>query len=699
MNTRATRKRIGIKWSLAIRVFTSWFVISCCIVAIYVFNLEWWGNLGIGLFCSLILFVFASKGHILGFKDWYAKEGRTIEYDPISMSKGEVVLNPNSDDFWEYISVLGILVVPLSFFTSFMTSVYWLPKITMFQDKSVSISIQLWTVLLVLAFYIFLVALPILRNLIKYKYNFTPELRGDYEATRSVKQLQKSMQAFENLKGQLRQEEEALSGLEIPVPATPSSVNPAPYVEFVGTIAEIGKTHSNVASLEQFVLSVTSFPNLEGWSGSLLESLNSIGHIGSTAASGMTSAVKSMSHFVAHPDSDTSSELLSNIAERLKESGQSQFFKMKLMHSHNKFFAFGKEGLKDFGKGAADTFVPDDLGENLHSSFAEAGESFEELLSHFVPEFDLPGDELFDVDFDFTGHFPIISTTREIFKNIGRFTDGDVDMGSSIAHSFTKIAGVGGGAAIGAAIGSMMFPVVGTVIGGMIGGWLGKSGASKLNAMEFERLKAEFESEKQALDLLISEAQRIIQDKQVQVNEVITAKAVESNETFKKSQDSSPLDGFDIRQLQQAFTIIIYDYIWECAEQYSPKNKSFRYDNDKYTMLLNILPTRYEIANLDRSTVLYRLISDIETRFKDGSIKQPEYIRLSQIIKIFGKVIVGQALSMQALHLVWMEKTRLLYTSGVRAVTETMEKEFDSLNQVVKEQEKIICDQSDGRSQ
>lgn len=694
MNQRAKRTYDGFKSSLAIREFISWFIFSCSILAIYILNLKWWGNIIIGLFCSLLFFVFACKGHILGIKKWYHKEIRTIEYDPISMSKSEIISNPNSDAFWEYISILGILVIPLSFFTSFITLVYGLPLFTMLQDKSVSISIPLWAILLVLGFYLYLVARPILRNLRKYKYNFTPELRDNYDYTNSVRQLKKSLHEFDNLKIKLQQEENALKELDIPIPAIPTTEKPVPYVEYVGTIAEMRKTHGNVASLEQLMLSVTSFPNLEGWSGSLLESLKSIGHIGTTATTGMASAVKAMSHFVAHPDSETSSELWSNIAERLKESGQSQFFKYKLLHSHNILFAFGKEGLKDVGKGAADTFVPDDLGENLHSSFAAAGESFEELFAHFVPEFDLPGDELFDVDFDFTGHFPIISTTREVFKNIGRLSDGNVDMGSSIAHSFTKIAGVGGGAAIGAAIGSIMFPVVGSVIGGMIGGWLGKSGASRLNAMEFERLKFEFESEKQTLDSLISESQIVIQDKQAQVNESITAKAVESNDTFKKSQDNSPLGEFDIRQLQQALTIIIYDYIWECAEQYSPKNKSFRYDNDKYTMLLNILPTRYELAKLSKDTVLYRMLSDIESKIKDKTIKEPDYIQLSQIIEIFQKVIVGQALSMQALHLVWMEKTRLFYTTGVRAVTETMEKEFESLNKVIKEQEEIVCNQS-----
>lgn len=694
MNTRAYKTYSGFKWGLAFREIGSLIAIVASMLVIHFNDFPWLGNIIITFGCLLIIFLFATSFHVFGFKRWYNTEVRVIEYDPISMSKGEVVQMPKSDDFWEYISILGILVLPLSFFFSYI-AVKELPSL---QGKEYfgRDEIIRWSVIIGALFvYLLFVATPILSNLIKSKYNYTPELRRDYKVTRSVKQLKKALQGFDDLTTKLKQEEDALRGLEIPVPATPSTENPAPYVEYVGTIAEIGKTHSNVASLEQLLLSVTSFPNLEGWSGSLLESLKSIGSIGTTAASGMTSAVKSMSHFVAHPDNDTSSQLLSNIAERLKESGQSQFFKYKLLHSHNKLFAFGKEGLKDVGKGAADTFVPDDLGENLHSSFAEAGESFEELFSHFVPEFDLPGDELFDVDFDFTGHFPIISTTREVFKNIGRFTDGDVDMGTSLAHSFTKIAGVGGGATLGAAIGTLIFPGVGSIIGGMIGGWLGKSGASKLNAMEFERLKAEFESEKLYLDSLVSEAQRVIQNKQTLVNEVITAKAVESNEFFKESQDNSPLEEFDISQLLRAFSIIIYDYIWECAEQYSPKNKPFRYDNDKYTMLLNILPTRYEVANISKDTVLYRMISDIEELTKNNIIKEPDYIHFTEIIKIFHNVIIGQALSLQALHLVWMEKTRLLYTNGVRAVTETMEKEFETLNNVVKEQEEIVCEQSD----
>lgn len=690
---RSTKKTYqGFKWCLALREFASLCAMVASILSIHLFNFHWAINLTIGIASLGFLFLVGTFPYTFRFKKWYTKEDKVIEYDPIGMYKDEIIETPGSDEFWEFVSVLGILVVPLSFFTSFMVLVYVLPVIPSLEDKAESISLQLWTVLGALTVYLGLVAYPILKTLIKSKYNFVPEVHEVYTDTRFVKRLKKSLAGFVELKASLEQEERALSELEIPIPDAPTSDKPAPYVEYVGKISDIGKSHNNVASLEQLLLSVTSFPNLEGWSSSLMNVFKSMCNVGSTATEGIGQAILSMSHFVAHPDKDTSSELWSHIVEHFKESGQSQFFKIKLMHSHNKLFTFAKEGLKDAGKGATDTFIPDDLGDKIHDSVFEVGDDFQELFTHFIPEFDLHGDEMFEPDFDFDSHFPIISTTREIFKNIDRFTEGSVDMGASVTHSLTKIAGVGGGAYLGAAIGTMLFPGVGTVIGGMIGGWLGKSGASKLNAMEFERLKEEFEAEKNALDSLVMNAQQVIQTKQTNVNKNITQKAIECNEDFHSSQEDTPLNEFDERSLVKSFSIVLYDYIWNCAEQYSPKHK--KCNNEKYTSLLDILPTRYEIAK-DINFAMYRMLSDIETMIKYGEIREPEYLPLGTICIIFEQIIMAQALSMQALHLVWMEKTRQLYTSRVRAVTETMESEFDSLNEVIKTQEELVCDQSD----
>lgn len=231
--------------------------------------------------------------------------------------------------------------------------------------------------------------------------------------------MQQSLLEFENLTEQSETEEATLHSLEIPIPAQLTEYNPAPYIEYVKNIADIGKFHPEVASLEQLLLSVTSFPSLSGWEHTLFDSFKAIGHVGAVAQHGMWDTVKSMDHFVAYPDYNSSSELYSNILEWLKESGGSKLFKMKLMHSGNKLGVLGKEGLKDAAKESSDIFFLDDFGDKFNASIDNLENALSELFQHRVPEIDLSGDELFESDFDFAGHFPIISSTREIFKNIG----------------------------------------------------------------------------------------------------------------------------------------------------------------------------------------------------------------------------------------------------------------------------------------
>lgn len=690
MKFKVSKKKEGLKWGLFIKEFISLIILVCAVSIIHYFNLDWYNNLMVGIGSIMLLYILACiPKNPFTICRWYNVQEVTIEYNSVEMQKDEAVMFPNRDNFWEYFGILGVLIVPLSLIGTITFMTYIMPFIN--SSKVISISIQWYYLVGALAFYLWLVAWPVLINLKKVKYDIKPLYEKKYKETANVRKLKSAFYSLDNLILRLKEEEEALGQLEIPVPAMPTETNPAPYMDYVKEISEIGKSHNKVASLEQLLLSVTSFPNLDGWSSSLLTTFKAMGHVPATAGGGIASAVKSMKSFVHHPDNETSSELMTNIIERLKESGHSQFFKMKLMHSHNKFGTLFNECLKDAGKGTADTFVPDDLGSKIHDSLGDAEGAFEELFHHFIPEFDLPGDEMFETGFDFDGHFPIITTAREVFKNIGRYNDSDVDMGTSIQHSLTKVAGVAGGAGIGALIGSVVFPGVGTVIGSMIGGWLGRSGATKLNAAEFERLKSEFESEKNELDRLISSAQESIKNKQICVNTAISEKAVKCNEDYKKSQQISPLSEFNIGLLQKAVFILIYDYVWDCAEQYSPKNKIC--DNEKYTALLNILPTRYEMAN--HEDYLFRTLSEIDCMISTGYIKEPQFMELHRICTVFQQVIMAHALSLQALHLVWMEQTRLLYTSSVRQVTETMESEFEGLNNHVKQQEAIVKNQSD----
>ena len=689
MKFKVTRKKEGFKWCLFVKEFVSWIILVCVFSSFYYFNIPWWGNVIIGLVVLLFLFCIACPKKPYKIKRWYNERESTIEYDSIEMHKEEAIWFSNRDIFWEYFSILGVLIIPLSFIGTITFMTYIMPYIN--SSKAISISIKWYYFIGALVLYLWFVAWPVLRNLKKIKYDIKPHYKENYKKTANVRKLKSAFCGLDNLILKLKEEEEALSQLEIPVPAMPTEINPAPYIDYVKEISEIGKSHNKFASLEQLLLSVTSFPNLDGWSSDLLKTFKAMGHVPATAGGGIASAVESMKSFVHHPDNDTSSELMSNIIERLKDSGHSQFFRTKLIHFHNKFGTLFSECLKDAGKGTADTFIPCDLGSRIHDSLGDAEGAFEDLFHHFIPEFDLSGDEMFEAGFDFEGHFPIITTAREVFKNIGRHNDGNVDMESSIQHSLTKVAGVAGGAGIGALIGSVVFPGVGTVIGSMIGGWLERSGATKLNIAEFERLRSEFEAEKNELDRLVTSAQESIRNKQISVNTAIRDKAVKYNEYYKTVQQISPLSEFNVGLLQKTISIIIYDYIWDCAEQYSPKNKVC--NNEKYTALLNILPTRYEMAN--HKDHMFRMLSDIDCMISLGYIDEPKFMELRKICTVFQQVIMEQAISLQALHLVWMEQTRLLYTSSIRQLTKTMESEFESLNNHVKWQESIVKGQSD----
>lgn len=675
------------KWGLLIREFLSLLLL---VVSILNFHYSWilWpyddkiieSISEVSILVFIIYILGAIPNNPFKFKEWYNYQESVVQYNPVDMYKDAETEYPKRDAFWEYMSILSILVIPSSFFISFLITVYWCHTTT------TSLAWYYWVI--AACIYFLLVVRPGLYNLGKFTYHPTPKIRKGYIQSDRIKRLQQSLSEFENLTEQIKTEEVTLHSLEIPIPAQPTECNPAPYIEYVKNIADIGKSHPEVASLEQLLLSVTSFPLLSGWEHTLFDSFKAIGHVGAVAQHGMWDTVKSMGHFVAHPDHNSSSELYSNILERLKESGGSKLFKIKLMHSSNKLGVLGKEDLKDAAKESFDTFSPDDFGDKFNASIDNLENAFSELFQYFVPEIDLPGDELFEPDFDFTGHFPMISSTREIFKNIGRYTDGDVDMGGSITHSLTKIAGV---ATLGAAIGTMIFPGAGTIIGSMIGSWLWKSDASKLNAMELNRLKDEFESERVQLDYVITSAQSTIKAKQEDVNTVITDRALYCNQNYKDNIEVSPLDAFDINDIYSAMTIMIYDYIWDCAEQYSPKTN--KYNSEKYGALLQCLANRSELA-ISKEMASYQMISSLE-KLLTTNIKEPDNLKLDYVIDAIHNVIISYALSMQALHLVWMERTRLLYTSAVREVAATVEQEFESLNTVVKEQEGTVKDQSD----
>lgn len=688
---------INIKWRLIVKESISLIllVISGLMIRYQVIDLlfdirpvpvvRWVCNAGIVLVCISILYIIATDfANPLYFRQWYNREASCIVTDNIDLSRDEVIVYPNQDNLWEYLSVFCIIVVPLSFLILFLITVYG-----PFPTLSVSVEWYWWLIGVVC--YCYFVVKSVIANLHVSKTKSAPKVRSHYPLTYNVVRLNDSLQLLESVIEKMELEESALKNLDIPRPKRASKDCPAPYVEYVETVANLGKSHPEIVSLEQLMLSVTSFPSLDGWTDSLSDTLANIGRAGVVSSHGIEDTVKALTHFVSNPDSETLSHLFSNISMHLRESGDNQYFKYKLMHSANKLGTFGKEFAKDTAKGAWDTFSPDDFKDNLHVSADDIKDAFSDLLHHFTPDFDLPDDSIFDVDFDFTGHFPIISTAVEVFKNIDRYNAGDVDMGKSICNSLTKVAGTTSGATIGATIGSMIFPGVGTVLGGMVGGWLAKSGVSKLNAAEFERLKDEFNAEKESLDKLIESAQQTIHDKQVVVNEDITRQAEISNNNYREGIEESPLILFKLDVIKKAIAVVLCDYVWLCAEEYSLGSESC--DSERYSAILNCLPSRYELS-VNTTNAVFVTLGQLDNLISSG-YKEPRYLSLNAFCAVIQNMILSYTLSLQSLHLLWMERTRCQYTNAVMAITNKIETEFQSLNDVVNEQECKITEQSD----
>lgn len=357
-----SRNALHIKWRLIGKEFFSLAVLVMSILSIHyhLLNLwleipmsnRWMINLGITVLCLLILYIIAvGITNIFSFRQWYNYAETHVVFDNVELWKDEVIDYPNQDKFGEYLGVLCILVIPSSFLISFLITVYG-----PFPTSSISIEWYWWLICAIV--YCFFVARPVLSNLHGIKSNNKPKAREYYPLTKKVVRLKDSLHSLDALIENMEHEECTLKNLEIPKPKPTTEECPAPYIEYVGTIADLGKSHPEVVSLEQLLLSVTAFPSLNGWADSLSNTLAIIGKAGAVSVHGISDTVKAMSHFVSNPDSETLGHLFSNISIHLRESGDSQYFKYKLLHSANKLGAFGKEGAKDAAKGIWDTFHP-----------------------------------------------------------------------------------------------------------------------------------------------------------------------------------------------------------------------------------------------------------------------------------------------------------------------------------------------------
>lgn len=537
-------------------------------------------------------------------------------------------------------------------------------------------------------------------------------LNHDYQPkTKLSARLQDALGRLEN--SSLKQGEERLEiqALSIPIPQDTSQECKSPIGDYLKEISNLGKSHPEMASLEQFVLNIAHFPNIEGWQDSLKDVLSSGVGVASATHKMVEGTIKSFGHFVSTPDKDTWGTLCHNVLERLNDSGSSKLFRLKLYHAHGPSGILGttaKEIGKDAGLGAWDTFKPEDAYDNIGDAYDFLKNSFHEFAEHFTPDIDVADVDIFEPDFDFTAHFPIISSVKEAFVNLGRLGDGNVDMASSMFHSATKIAGRAGGAYAGGVIGSFFCPGIGTAIGSMLGAWAGGWLANKSNAKKFEKLKAEFENQKKVLEQTAENCRHALETEQRAIEENIKLVAQQEQQSFDEVKVRDFSFSGDIRFYTIVFGTIIYDLIWDVAETYSLRSQNP--DMKKYNALLNLLPNNdlfgkhtfeaYAIRDSISATrplyqrgeveSLYYMIDGLASLLKEWGIKLPNYYDLKETVAMFISMVDNAILIGQVEHVGWLSQVQSDYVKCTSNILSKTESRLDEFNNFVDEQQRKV---------
>lgn len=663
-----------------------------------------WLSLGVLLF--LLLYSYGVNFFI--FRLWAAKERAIrVNYEKNTLPSP---YEGQGDKLQLYLSILGTIVLP----TSIVVSI-----VILYLNNRIGISIPAWIMIIACACWLYYVY-SMFKGLGYAKIEVFP---SDYSVTyrphnELIRQLDDALKNLVATTSELRRQEQEVTALSIPQLPTAGNAKVTPFIDYVNSIGNIKKSYPQLASLEQLVLSVTHFDNIQGWADSLENSISAGAHLTSSGANYVADTVKNFTHFIKSPDKETWTELLHNIGERMSDADESPKLKLKLVHAHNLtdyLKAFGNEAGKDIGLGTFDTFSASEAMMDVKDNLDDSIHSLEVLGEHFVPTIDLSGINVFEPDFDFTAHLPIISMLKETFTNISRAEAGNVDMTASLWHSTTKVAGKAGGAYLGAAIGSILLPGAGTIIGGMLGAMAGNWGAKKFNARKFEALKEEYETEQANLQSILASAETAIESKQSTVNVNITKVVQEQQDIFDKAKTTgafskwskshilSPLD------LQvYSFSYIIYGIIWETAMQYSAKSK--KYNPEKYSLLLNLLPDKEsDISHLDiddfipskhtykcgSKASLLSMIDGYMDLVKAGTIRMPNYYDIDEVCRMFIGMIESQITIMHARHIGWLNSIQQKYILCISEMLNKSEAEFKELKKVIDCQQATIKNQSD----
>lgn len=485
-----------------------------------------------------------------------------------------------------------------------------------------------------------------------------------------------------------------LDEIQIPVPEEPSDSNKTPFFNYLNDLSNIPKSHAEFASLEQFILAVADKSGVYDFGGNIIENLKDMLQDGVSYAKGLmdivTDAKDSFLDYISHHDHETTCKLLDNITKCISSDFDSSKFKFDMAYSHGEYGHLNtviKHLTNNIGKGSTDTFFDSNQFDDLNEGFAEHfSEHIHDIASAMPTGVDI---DVWDSSFDCDAHFPLITTTIEVFKLGSKSLDGDVNMGRAFEKSINKIGFTAGGVYIGGILGSLVFPGVGTMIGSMIGGWLGKAGAHSINTAELKRLQKELSDQIDLLQRTAEEAQINIEQYQKETTLNISSIAKEKNIVFENIKKDNPFEEYSQNTMLIAVSIIIKDYlkhiIESCEEDPNITLEQLRH-------LKQYIPSNLQINRYPQESLGLLLSSQkyIKNNFSEDYRYNSELMN-----EICLKTVVKSITILKSLHVLWYNKIFVEYKDLIYNIMQESNEQIKEYVENVDKEKKRIDEELD----
>ena len=503
--------------------------------------------------------------------------------------------------------------------------------------------------------------------------------------TDEAKCLLASVDEIDNMQQSFLEQRLSVDHLSVPIPSLPTEETPTPFVDYLKKVSNLPTDYPALASLEQFLGTMYANQNWDNTFDILEDSVSSAasesGHYLVGLKKLLVDTKDSISDYIHHPDSETTSLLIKNVVKTFSDDFHSSYFRLGLEHAEGlggKAAYVLRKFATDSLKGGTESFINSDelqnLNSNLVSSFHDA---FDHIVSSTPHEIDI---DIFSPDFDGSAHFPFITTAIEAFRLADKWTDGDVDMVSAAEKSAVKVVGTGGGAYIGGAIGTLICPGVGSAIGALVGGWLGRKFANNLNRQELERLQEEYESQYNHLLELAEQAKNHIASAQLETSALISQLAKKEHQVFETAKESTPFEKICHNELLYAVDIIIRDYILYVVNLQNKEGKSV-------SELYSYLPSIDQIRVYPKESL--KLMISSQSAIK-GSCPDSDYYDFDVILQACIEMMIKNVALYKTLQCIWYTEIYDAFKTSISRVLTESDSYIKEYVEIVESERQIV---------